>query len=76
MSEKIPRVTAPEIIKVLEKCGFAMTRQKGSHKIYKNSEGRRATVPFHSGKILHPKLLKSILREADLSIEELNKLLK
>lgn len=75
MSEKLPRVTASEIIKVLEKCGFVMTRQSGSHKIYKNNEGRRATVPFHAGKILHPKVLKSILNEADLSIEELKKYL-
>lgn len=75
MSEKLPRVGASEIIKVLEKCGFIMVRQSGSHKIYKNSEGRRATVPFHSGKILHPKILKSILNEADLSVEELKKYL-
>ena len=76
MSEKLPRVTASEIIKVLDKSGFVLTRQSGSHKIYKNDEGRRATVPFHSGKILHPKVLKSILKEADLSIEELKDLLK
>jgi predicted RNA binding protein YcfA (HicA-like mRNA interferase family) len=75
MGEKIPRVTASEIIKVLEKCGFVMTRQRGSHKIYKNEEGRRATVPFHSGRILHPRVLKSILNEADLSVEELKKYL-
>ncbi|HEY0427829.1 MAG TPA: type II toxin-antitoxin system HicA family toxin [Pyrinomonadaceae bacterium] len=75
MSEKLPRVTASEIIKVLEKCGFIMSRQSGSHKIYKNPEGRRATVPFHTGKILHPKVLKSILNEADLSVEELKKYL-
>ncbi len=75
MSEKVPRVTAAEIIKVLEKCGFGLTRQSGSHKIYKNAEGRRATVPFHSAKILHPKVLRSIMNEADLSIEALKKLL-
>ncbi|CAN5439588.1 hypothetical protein BH10ACI1_BH10ACI1_14350 [soil metagenome] len=75
MSEKVPRVTASEIIKVLEKCGFALARQSGSHKIYKNAEGRRATVPFHSAKILHPKVLKSIMNEADLSFEDLKKYL-
>lgn len=52
-----------------------MTRQKGSHKIFKDGKGRRATVPFHSGKILHPKVLKSIMNEAGLSIEELKKCL-
>ncbi len=76
MSEKLPKLSASEIIKILEKRGFAQTRQSGSHKIFKDENGSRATVPFHSGKILHPKVLKSILREADLSVEELNKLLK
>lgn len=75
MSEKIPRVTASEIIKVLEKYGFVLTRQSGSHKIYKNNEGRRATIPFHSAKILHPKVLKSIMNEADSSVEDLKKYL-
>lgn len=75
MSKQLPRLTALEVIKALEKSGFVLVRQSGSHKIYKNSEGRRATVPFHSGKILHPKVLKSIMNEADLGIDELKKLL-
>lgn len=75
MTDKLPRVSASEIIKVLEKCGFALVRQTGSHKIYRNAEGRRTTVPFHVHKILHPKLLKSILNEAGLSVEELKSLL-
>ncbi len=75
MSEKLPRLTAAEVIKILEKCGFALARQSGSHKIYKDVAGKRATVPFHSAKILHPKVLKSIMNEADLSIEDLKKYL-
>lgn len=75
MGEKLPRLSATEITKILEKCGFTLVRQSGSHKIYKNIEGRRATVPFHSARILHPKVLKSILREAGLSIEKLKELL-
>ncbi len=42
--------------------------------IYKNAEGRRATVPFHAAKVLHPKVLKSIMRDAGLSAEDLEKL--
>ncbi|MDQ6787654.1 MAG: type II toxin-antitoxin system HicA family toxin [Acidobacteriota bacterium] len=76
MSEKLPRLTAAEIIKVLEKRDFVLARQSGSHKIFKDKNGNRATVPFHVGKILHPKVLKSILKEADLSVKDLNKLLK
>ncbi len=72
---KLPRVTAREIITVLEKKGFLLSRQSGSHKIYKNAAGKRVTVPFHAQKILHPKLLRSILRDAEIEPEELEGLL-
>jgi predicted RNA binding protein YcfA (HicA-like mRNA interferase family) len=76
MSEKLPRITDTDAIKVLERAGFLFSRQSGSHKIYKNREGKRATVPYHSGKILHPKVLASILRDVDLTVEKFKELLK
>ena len=75
MSGKLPRIDARKVISILEKLGFSMVRQSGSHKIYRNDEGIRVTVPFHSGKILHPKVLRSILKDIDLSVEALKKLL-
>ena len=76
MTDKFPRVSAAEAARVLEKAGFFLARQSGSHRIYKNADGRRATVPFHSGKELHPKVLKNILRDADLTAEEFLELMK
>jgi predicted RNA binding protein YcfA (HicA-like mRNA interferase family) len=75
MTERLPRVSAAEIIKILTAEGFVLARQSGSHKVYKNGAGRRTTVPFHGPKTLHPKLLKSILRDADISVERLRELL-
>ncbi len=72
---RLPRVTARQIVAVLEKAGFGLARQSGSHMIYKNPTGRRVTVPFHASKILHPKLLKSILRDAEISVRDLERLL-
>jgi predicted RNA binding protein YcfA (HicA-like mRNA interferase family) len=72
---KLPRVTARQIVGALEKSGFSLARQSGSHMIYKNAAGKRVTVPFHASRILHPKILKSILTDADLSIEDLEKLI-
>ncbi len=72
---KLPRLTARQIVAALEKLGFSLARQSGSHMIYKNAAGKRVTVPFHASKILHPKLLQSILRDADLSAEKLPELL-
>jgi predicted RNA binding protein YcfA (HicA-like mRNA interferase family) len=72
---RLPRVTAREIIAALEKKGFLLARQSGSHKIYKDGAGKRVTVPFHAQKVLHPKLLRSIMRDAGIGPEELESLL-
>lgn len=70
MSPRQPRVTAAQVIRVLEKRGFSLARQSGSHQIYKDALGKRVTVPFHSGKILHPKVLRNIISDAGLTEEE------
>ena len=71
MSPRLPRVTAAQIQRVLRERGFEEIRASGSHRILRNAEGKRVTVPYHTGQILHPKLLQSILRDADLSVDEL-----
>jgi predicted RNA binding protein YcfA (HicA-like mRNA interferase family) len=76
MSEKLPRITANEIIKIVEKMGFRFSRQSGSHKIYKNDEGKRVTIAYHSGKILHPKVVKSILVDTGLSVDDFKKMME
>ncbi|MDI6761181.1 MAG: type II toxin-antitoxin system HicA family toxin [Candidatus Brocadiaceae bacterium] len=75
MTEKPPRITAKEAVRAIEKGGFFLSRQSGAHKIYKNKEGKRVTIPYHSGKTLHPKVLKSILKDADLTIEKFKELM-
>ncbi|MBI2446272.1 MAG: type II toxin-antitoxin system HicA family toxin [Parcubacteria group bacterium] len=60
-----PKLTAKEIIAIIEKAGFVFSRQSGSHKIYKNHKGIRITVPFHGNRILHPKIIKNILKDSE-----------
>jgi len=76
MTDRLPRANAADAVRVLEKAGFFLARQSGSHRIYKNAEGQRVTVPYHSGKELHPKILKNILRDADLTAEEFLEMMK
>lgn len=76
MTDRLPRISAADAVRVLEKAGFYLARQSGSHRIYKSEEGKRVTVPFHSGKELHPKILKIILRDADLTVDEFLELMK
>jgi len=75
-NERLPRLTTAEVIRVLERVGFFPVRQRGSHKLCKNEEGKRVTVRYHAGRILHPKVLKSILRDAELTVRELKELLR
>jgi len=71
MREKVPRITAGRMNSLLEKRGYICVRQSGSHKIYRNEAGIRVTVPDHSGKILHPKIVKQICRDTGINPEEL-----
>ena len=59
-----PKLTAKEAEKLLLKAGFQQVRVNGSHYIYKR-DGVRVVVPFHSGKILHPKIVKQVLDAID-----------
>jgi predicted RNA binding protein YcfA (HicA-like mRNA interferase family) len=46
---------------MLLKAGFGLMRSKGSHRIY-FKEGRRIVLPFHPGKMLHPKIVKQVFK--------------
>ncbi|PIU22648.1 MAG: hypothetical protein COT14_00085 [Candidatus Diapherotrites archaeon CG08_land_8_20_14_0_20_30_16] len=43
--------------------------------IFKNSEGTRITIPYHSKETLHPKIIKSIIIDCKLNAEGFKKLL-
>jgi len=67
LSQRLPRVTAKEIIKFLKKNGFIFDSAKGSHQHFVHpTRSCRVTVPVHSGKIIGPGLLKAILNQAGL----------
>lgn len=61
MTPRLPRVTVEEVVRALERGGFRLSRQSGSHRIYTNAAGKCVTVAFHAKMGLHPKVLKSIL---------------
>jgi len=61
---KLPRLTFQEAEKLLLKAGFKLFRTKGSHNIYLK-ENKRQILPFHSGKILHPKIVKQVYRNIE-----------
>ena len=76
MSEKTPRISAKELIRVLKKLGFTEARTRGSHVILIHTEKKlKAVVPFHQGNTLPIGTLKGILDDARISVETLRELL-
>lgn len=68
---RLPRLKGKELVRLLEKAGFEIARTRGSHVFLKHADGRVTTVPVHSGEIIGPGLLRSILRDVELTVEDL-----
>lgn len=69
-------VKARVLVRVLEHMGFRLVRKsKGSHWQFEHSDGRRTTVPVHKAADIGPGLLRKILRDIELTPNELRDLL-
>ena len=72
----IPALTATKVIRALKRNGFIEDRQKGSHLILLHPTRKvRTSVPVHAGKTLKRSLVRQIMDDAKLSVEEFLKLL-
>ena len=72
-SSKLPILKPRELIRSLERMGFRLLRKsKGSHQQFQHPDGRRTTVPVHKGVDIGPGLLRKILRDIEIDVDELN----
>jgi len=74
--KRLPIVSGKEAIKALTKVGYKVVRQKGSHvrlRDIHNPNHKPITIPLH--KEIKPGLLKKILKDANLTVEEFMNLL-
>jgi len=67
---RLPLVDAKELERLLFLLGFEKTRQKGSHAFYRHTDGRTTTLPHHAGRVIARPLLREILREIDLKVDD------
>lgn len=73
---KLPVVSGKEVIKALSKIGFEHIRTKGSHAILnKSTDKEKITIPVPLHKELAKGTLKSIMKQAELELEDFVKLL-
>lgn len=71
MSPKLPAITANHLLAVLKRHAFVVVRQSGSHVILEHPDGAHVTVPMHPGRDLGKGLLRQIMRDANLSVDDL-----
>lgn len=71
---KLPRVSGEEVKRALERAGFRKVSQRGSHVKMRHADGRTVIIPMH--RELAAGTLRSILRQAKLTLDELLELLK
>jgi predicted RNA binding protein YcfA (HicA-like mRNA interferase family) len=71
MSRRLPSLKAREVIRALERAGFAVSRTSGSHcrLIHSSNPARKVTIPVHSGDIRRG-TLRSIIAQAGLTTAE------
>jgi predicted RNA binding protein YcfA (HicA-like mRNA interferase family) len=70
---KLPRVSGVEIVRALERLGFAKVRQSGSHVIMRR-ESKGCVVPMHAE--VKVGTLAGVLRQAEVSPEEFTSALR
>jgi mRNA interferase HicA len=70
-------MSGAEIVRALERGGFVVDRQRGSHVTLRHPLTRRSTtVPVHSGRTIPVGTLTGILEDAGLTRSEFRRLLK
>jgi predicted RNA binding protein YcfA (HicA-like mRNA interferase family) len=73
---KLPSLTARKVVRALKRAGFVEDRQRGSHLVLIHSQTKaRTEVPVHAGRTIKESLLRAIVRDANLSLDEFIELL-
>jgi len=73
---KLILIDSSKMEKLLFKLGFEKVRQRGSHVFYRHPDGRCTTVPHHKGRMLARPLIREILKEIKIGVEEYSRYLE
>jgi predicted RNA binding protein YcfA (HicA-like mRNA interferase family) len=72
---KLPRLSGQRLIAALQRAGFEVLRIKGSHHFLRHPDGQTTVVPVHRGETIGPGLLLKVLRDCEMTRDDLMKLL-
>ena len=63
-------VPARKLVRILQEEGFARVSQRGSHLKLRHPDGRTLVVPIHRGRDVKVGLLRAVLAEAGIRVED------
>ena len=69
-------INSKKMEKLILRVGFEKIRQKGSHAFYRHANGRSTTIPHHKARMLARPLIREILREIEITIDDYNNHIK
>jgi predicted RNA binding protein YcfA (HicA-like mRNA interferase family) len=77
VNARLPTLTGREVVRVLQRAGFSVIRIKGSHHFLRHDRDprRQTVVPVHGNEDLGRPLLRKILKDAGLTVDEFISLL-
>lgn len=64
-----------ELHRVAEAAGFEWVRREGSHCTFRSADGRIVVIPDHGSQVIVRPLLRKIVRDLGLSVDEYHRLL-
>ena len=71
MRGRLPPMKAPEVIGILEKAGWYVDHVTGSHYLMRHPDKPgRVPVPYHANRDVKIGVLRSIIRQAGMTVEE------
>lgn len=71
---RLASISARELQTTLLHLGFRLIRQKGSHAFWQHADGRTTIVPVHKGEDIGRGLVRQILRDIGIDLEEFARL--
>jgi predicted RNA binding protein YcfA (HicA-like mRNA interferase family) len=72
---RLPALTGLRLIKALQKSGFEVIRRRGSHHFLRHPDGRCTVVPVHRGETIGRGLLARILKDCEITRDDLREML-
>jgi len=73
---RAPRLTGRQLLAALAKAGFEEIRVRGSHHFLRHADGRSTVVPLHAGETIGLGLFAKVLRDTNLSVQQIAELLR